>query len=71
MTLDYANEYPDVLSRQSEGDGLSGRARRSGAVLIERDGMSNFVLGRASTADPVRNRRMDETAACLCEDLPV
>ena len=71
MTLDYANEYPDVLSRLSERDQSSSRARSTGAASTERDGKSIVVLGRASPADPVKNRRVDEAAACLCEDLPV
>ncbi|WP_207101051.1 hypothetical protein [Paracoccus shandongensis] len=71
MTLDYANEYPDVLPRHAQGDQLSGRARCPGAASTERDGMSIFVLGRASPADPVKDRRVDEAAACLYEDLPV
>lgn len=71
MTLDYANKYPDVLSRQSERDQPSSRARSKGAASTERDGKSIFVLGRASTADPVKDRRLDEAVACLCEDLPV
>ncbi|MTE00936.1 hypothetical protein GIY56_11585 [Paracoccus sp. YIM 132242] len=71
MTLDYANEYPDVLSRQSERDHPSSRARFRGAASTERDGKSVFGLGRASSADPVNDRRTDEAVACLCEDLPV
>ena len=71
MTLDYANEYPDVLSRQSERDQPSGRARRKGVASTERDGKSIFVFGRASSAGPVQDRRMDDGVACLCEDLPV
>ncbi|MFC3628986.1 hypothetical protein ACFOM8_05950 [Paracoccus angustae] len=71
MTLDYANEYPDVLSRHFEGDRPSSRTRSTGVASSERDGMSIVVLDRASTADPVTDRRRDEAVACLCEDLPV
>ena len=52
MTLDYANEYPDVLPRKTGGASLSDRTFFHGAAL-KQNGKSEVVFDGASPDDPV------------------
>ncbi|VDS07636.1 hypothetical protein PARHAE_00814 [Paracoccus haematequi] len=52
MTLEYANEYPDILSRPTGGLVPSDRPLVRGAALTERDGKPDFVCGGAFLQDP-------------------
>ena len=50
--LDYANEYPDILSRQTGGSSLPGLRPLPGAALTEQDGKSDLVCCGASPTGP-------------------
>lgn len=52
MALEYANEYPDILSRPKGGLVLFHRPLVRGAALTERDGKPDFVCGGAFLRDP-------------------
>ena len=53
MTLEYANEYPDVLPRKNGGAGLCDRILFRGADHSKQNGKSELVFDGASPDDPV------------------
>ncbi|WP_146038614.1 hypothetical protein [Paracoccus sp. SY] len=51
MTLEYANEYPDVLPRKNGGASLSDRTFFQGSAL-KKNGKSEVVFDGVSPDDP-------------------